>query len=54
MCCVIEENHSVVALSIAPKGQQNIAQGIALGKRMPSPPYGSALKGQQNILRAPP
>ena len=40
--------------SIAPKGQQNIAQGSALGKRSSTPTNGSALKGQQNIRRATP
>ena len=37
--------------AIAPKGQQNIAQGTALGKRGP-PTQLRALKGQQNIRRA--
>ena len=37
---------------LAPKGQQNIAQGTALGKRHPSNLL--ALKGQQNIRRATP
>ena len=40
---------------IAPKGQQNIAQGTALGSRTLPPTINcSALKGQQNIRRATP
>ena len=37
---------------LAPNGQQNIAQGTALGKRHPTNLL--ALKGQQNIRRATP